>query len=102
MSDTSAQRGAWVTLLTQESYLLGVVLLAYSLHKQNSRYPLIILYTPSLPSSTALALSREAALTNAFLIPTKMLQPKEQRETLIAERSKDTWTKLHVGIEEYG
>jgi alpha-N-acetylglucosamine transferase len=40
-------------------------------------------------------LAREAALSNAILKRTEMLQPKGET-TLIAERFKDTWTKLRV------
>lgn len=94
MGSLSSNR-AWVTLLTRESYLPGAVLLAHSLHKQNSKYPLIILYTPTLPKSMLPALARECKLTNASLRPTSMLQPRGET-TLIAERFKDTWTKLRV------
>ncbi|KAH6684216.1 hypothetical protein B0J14DRAFT_664025 [Halenospora varia] len=90
---TPAKR-AWVTLLTRQSYLLGAVMLAHSLHKQSSRYPLIILYTLTLPSDLISLLEREASLSNSILLPTKILHPKGEREELIAERFKDTWTKL--------
>jgi inositol 3-alpha-galactosyltransferase len=86
---------AWVTLLTRASYLPGAVLLAHSLHKNNSIYPLIILYTSSFPSHLLGTLAREAKLTNATLLCTEMLQPKDQGP-LIAERFRDTWTKLRV------
>lgn len=95
MGSTSPAKRAWATLLTRESYLPGVVLLAHSLQKHNSLYPLVILYTPSLPASLLPALKREASLTNAVLQPIEMLLPKEQG-TLIAERFRDTWTKLRV------
>jgi inositol 3-alpha-galactosyltransferase len=95
MCSNVPSRRAWATLLTRESYLAGAVLLSHSLHKNNSAYPLIILYTPSLPASVLPALEREAELTNAMLKPIEMLVPTEQG-TLIAERFRDTWTKLRV------
>lgn len=86
---------AWITLLTRINYLPGAVLLAHSLRKQISKYPLIILYTPSLPKECLPALRHEASLTNAILRPTQPLMPREQRN-LIAARFEDTWTKLRV------
>ncbi|KAI9049703.1 hypothetical protein LZ554_005857 [Drepanopeziza brunnea f. sp. 'monogermtubi'] len=91
----SDPRVAWVTLLTRKSYIPGTVLLAHSLQKQKSQYPLIILYTPSLPSECLPALHREALLTNATLRLIQPLVPKEQRN-LIAARFGDTWTKLRI------
>ncbi|KAJ5037933.1 uncharacterized protein L3040_006809 [Drepanopeziza brunnea f. sp. 'multigermtubi'] len=76
-------------------FYLGTVLLAHSLQKQKSQYPLIVLYTPSLPSECLPALYREASLTNATLHPIQPLVPKEQRN-LIAARFGDTWTKLRI------
>ena len=86
---------AWVTLLTRTNYIAGAVLLAHSLHKHKSKYPLIIVYTPSLPTECLPALCHEASLSNAVLRPTEPLIPKEQRN-LIAARFEDTWTKLRI------
>ena len=90
-----APKRAWVTLLTRTSYLPGAVLLAHSLHEHRSAYPLIILYTPSLPSSCLSALRREASLTNTILLAADVLLPKT-KVSLIAARFEDTWTKLRV------
>jgi len=88
---------AWVTLLTRESYLAGAILLAYSLHKNLSAYPLLILYTPSFPSFILPTLFLECSLTNTILLPTTSLQPEATAGgKLIAERFRDTWTKLRV------
>ncbi|PBP21998.1 glycosyl transferase family protein [Diplocarpon rosae] len=76
---TTTPTRAWVTLLTCKSYIPGAVLLAHSLQKQHSVYPLIILYTPSLPHPA----SHRAA------------DPPQQRH-LIAARFEDTWTKLRI------
>ncbi|CAL3973443.1 hypothetical protein PZA11_005682 [Diplocarpon coronariae] len=86
---------AWVTLLTRPSYVPGAILLAHSLQKHHSLYPLIILYTPSLPAALLPALGREASLSNSILRLTAPLVPKEQRD-LVATRFEDTWTKLRI------
>lgn len=91
-----ASTRAWVTLLTRSSYLAGAILLAHSLEKHNSAYPLIILYTPTLPSSCLAGLRHECALSNALLVPTTILTPREQITNHIAARFEDTWTKLRV------
>merc|ERR1712093_477047 len=83
------------------NYIAGAVLLAHSLQKHKSKYPLIILYTPSLPKECLPALRHEVSLSNAILRPTEALIPKEQRN-LIAARFEDTWTKLRTfGLFEY-
>jgi inositol 3-alpha-galactosyltransferase len=89
---------AWVTLLTRASYLPGAILLAYSLDKHASRYPLLILTTPSFPSSILPALERECSLTNTSILPIQSLSPPPENKpsSLIASRFEDTWTKLRV------
>lgn len=93
--DTAPPKRAWVTLLTRTSYLAGAVLLAHSLQKHKSKYPLLILYTDTLPQSCLTTLPKEASLTNSYLQPVEALMPKKQRN-LIAARFADTWTKLRV------
>ncbi|CZR69645.1 related to galactinol synthase [Phialocephala subalpina] len=89
---------AWVTLLTRTSYLPGVVLLAYSLHRHASKYPLLILTTPSFPSSLLPTLEHECSLVNAAILPITPLSPPPSNtpSSLIASRFEDTWTKLRV------
>lgn len=101
MTPTASPKRAWVTLLTRTSYLAGAVLLAHSLRKHQSVYPLIVLYTPTLPTPCLQALQQEAALTNIILRPVDLLLPKE-KVSLIASRFEDTWTKLRVfSLYEY-
>lgn len=92
------QKRTWVTLLTRASYLPGVVLLAHSLHAHRSKYPLLILVTPSLPSSLLSTLAVEAKLANASLLLIQPLSPPPNNKpgTLIASRFEDTWTKLRA------
>ena len=88
---------AYTTLITRSSYLAGVVLLAYSLRKQQCKYPLVVLYTPSLDLEAVRALKLEAQASDIILCPCDyLLPPKGTQVTLIAERFADTWTKLRV------
>lgn len=93
-----AFKTAWVTLLTRSSYLPGVVILAHSLVKHKSRYPLIVLITPSFPSSMVSSLLQECELTNSHVLPIESLSPPKSNTpaSLIASRFEDTWTKLRV------
>ena len=89
---------AWVTLLTRSSYLPGVMTLAHTLLKHNTRYPLIVLVTPSLLKSSIRALELE--LDNNYFLKihhiVPLLPPANQKTTLIAARFEDTWTKLRA------
>jgi inositol 3-alpha-galactosyltransferase len=92
---------AWITLITSTSYIPGVLLLAFSLKKHNSQYPLLILYTSSINIATCTALLAESQLSNFHLLKVDSLAPPNASKNLIAERFRDTWTKLRV-FEMYG
>lgn len=93
---TTPQR-AWVTLLTRSSYLPGVILLAHSLRRVKSAYPLIVLVTESLSPDSMTAL-KEIELEVRRVEP---LRPKTT-VSVVAERFADTWDKLRVfGLEGY-
>lgn len=86
------EKRAYVTLITRSSYLTGVVILAYTLHKSKTPYPLIVLYTDSLPKSSVTVLEREAKRLNLIPQRTEALLPRDNENTnLIAERFADTW-----------
>ncbi|KAL8984150.1 MAG: hypothetical protein Q9177_004775, partial [Variospora cf. flavescens] len=88
---------AWVTLLTRSSYLPGVITLAYSLSTHKTLYPLIVLVTPSLPSSSLHALELESHHNPLLLIhPIEPLLPPAQSTSSVASRFEDTWTKLRA------
>ncbi|QIW98437.1 hypothetical protein AMS68_003955 [Peltaster fructicola] len=88
---------AYTTLITRANYLAGVIVLAYTLKKHGSQYPLIVLYPPSLKAEAVRALELEAPKVNLILHQCEMLLPPENVKTwLIAERFTDTWTKLRV------
>nr|POE56195.1 galactinol synthase 2 [Quercus suber] len=97
MAEESAHKYAYTTLITRASYLAGVIVLAHSLRRHGSRYPLVVLYTPSLASTAVRILELESARSNLILRPCAPLLPRtEAQGTLIAERFGDTWTKLRV------
>ena len=101
----SLPKAAWVTLVTRASYLPGAVLLAYSIQKHTSKYPLIILTTPSFPEQLVGPLQQECNLTNALHFSILPLSPPPHNlpSKLIASRFEDTWTKLRVfELYKYG
>ena len=95
-SNKSSPKRAWVTLLTRSSYLPGVITLAHSLSKHSTKYPLLVLVTPSLPESSLRALELESKYKSLLVIHhiKPLLLPSSQKTTLIAARFEDTWTKL--------
>lgn len=97
-SNAFLPKRVWVTLLTQSSYLPGVLTLAFTLSSHGSLYPLVVLVTPSLPESSLRALELESKHNSQLLIhPTRpLLLPNQQKTTLIASRFEDTWTKLRA------
>ncbi|KAL6713135.1 hypothetical protein ACLMJK_009256 [Lecanora helva] len=99
MSESNGEiKRAWVTLLTRPSYLPGVITLAQSLKTHGTRFPLIVLVTPSLPAPSLRALEIES--THNLLLTVHpiepLLLPNNQKTTLIASRFEDTWTKLRA------
>ncbi|KAK6442439.1 hypothetical protein LTR95_001311 [Oleoguttula sp. CCFEE 5521] len=88
---------AYTTLITRASYLAGVIILASTLRKHGSKYPLLVLYPPSLAAPAIRALQLEAPKLNLILRECELLLPPSNVKTwLIAERFTDTWTKLRV------
>jgi inositol 3-alpha-galactosyltransferase len=97
MADNAARHNAYATLITRDSYLPGVIILAYTLKRNSSIYPLVVLYTPNLPKDAKRLLELEAPKCNMILRECQHLLPPEGvKMTLIAERFADTWTKLRV------
>jgi alpha-N-acetylglucosamine transferase len=97
-NDTNKPRhNAYATLITRDSYLPGVIILAYTLQRNGSAYPLVVLYTPNLPKEARRVLELEAPKCNMVLRECDhLLPPAGIKMTLIAERFADTWTKLRV------
>ncbi|KAI0257592.1 glycosyltransferase family 8 protein [Lactifluus subvellereus] len=88
-----SRKAAYVTLLTRDSYLPGALTLHYSLKSVRSRYPLVVLFTPSLPQRTREALIRR----NVQLREIQPLQPEDGYVLAKQdERFADTWSKLRA------
>lgn len=87
---------AYATLVTRASYLAGVIILADTLRRQGSRYPLVVLYTAALPADAVRALELEARRQDLVLRRCEALRPPAPTPTPVAERFADTWTKLRV------
>lgn len=89
-------KAAYVTLLTKPSYLAGALVLHKSLVDVHSKYPLVIMVTPTLPSEVKdLLRKRGIAMTEL-----DSLHPTEGSHILSEEdaRFADTWTKLRCVI----
>ena len=86
-----SSKAAYVTLLTKDSYLPGALTLEQSLKSVQSRYPLVVLVTPTLPTRTRDVLSRRGIQFREI----QPLQP-DNGPTISAhdERFADTWSKL--------
>jgi hypothetical protein len=87
---------AYVTLLTKTSYLPGVLVLHHGLRVVESKHPLVVMVTPSLPRSARDVL-RKQGIT---LREVEMLQPREGVHVLAEHdvRFGDTWTKLRYAL----
>ncbi|KDR85114.1 hypothetical protein GALMADRAFT_233742 [Galerina marginata CBS 339.88] len=83
---------AYVTLLTKTSYLAGVLVLDHCLRMVNSKYPLVVMVTPSLPEEVKTVINKRCIPTREV----KGLRPPDGTHTLAAHdaRFADTWTKL--------
>lgn len=87
----------YATLVTRPSYLAGAVILAFSLRKHGSQYPLLVIYTQSLTELCVSVLKSECSNLNIVLREVNSLQPPNaDSNVLIAQRFQDTWTKLRV------
>ncbi|KAI0082182.1 nucleotide-diphospho-sugar transferase [Panus rudis PR-1116 ss-1] len=92
----------WATLLTKSQYLPGALVLDWSLKNVKSKYPLVVMVTPSLPDEA------KAILRNRKIIihEVDMLHPENNpNATKLGENFAhfgDTWSKLRVfGLVEY-
>jgi hypothetical protein len=53
---------AWVTLLTQPDYLVGVKALHRSLQQSHSQWPLVVMTTPAISASDCQILQDEGCV----------------------------------------
>ncbi|KAL4969089.1 glycosyltransferase family 8 protein [Aspergillus stella-maris] len=89
---------AWTTLITNKSYLPGLLTLSHSLKAVKSVYPLLVLYTDSFPPEGR-------AMLNLRCIPTKRvpyLLPSISKDFSKDVRFHDCWSKLvPFGLTEF-
>lgn len=85
-------RRTYATLLTQASYLPGVLVLEHGLRAVQSAYPLVVMITPALPENILQVLHNRGLRTYKV----DHLAPEEGRFELAVHDSRfaDTWTKL--------
>ena len=97
---TKTGKRCYVTLITSSQYVPGALILAYSLIKHKSAYPLLIQYTSSVGEECIETCEFEASRTSGRIIAQQvdyLLPPKDQENTgSVAERFKDTFTKLRA------
>ncbi|KAL1961560.1 hypothetical protein VTN77DRAFT_1597 [Rasamsonia byssochlamydoides] len=90
MLDAGGGKRVWASLITNLDYLPGLLTLAHSLRRVGSQYPLVALYTDTVPATALAAL-------DARKIPRRrvpFLQPAGGRHYTADARFNDTWTKL--------
>ncbi|KAF7320434.1 Galactinol synthase 1 [Mycena kentingensis (nom. inval.)] len=95
-----AQRAAYVTLLTKVEYLAGTLVLHEGLREAASKFPLVVMATPTLPKSARRVLTRRGIRVREI----EPLNPEDGVHTLAGadSRFQDTWTKLRAfELEEY-
>ncbi|KAL0072090.1 hypothetical protein AAF712_001013 [Marasmius tenuissimus] len=87
-------RAAYVTLLTKQSYLAGVLVLHHSIKAVASKYPLVVMVTPAVTEGVRDILRRQGLQ----LYDIESLMPEQGRHSLSESdaRFHDTWTKLRV------
>lgn len=82
---------AWVTLLTQPNYLIGVRALARSLALSNSRYPLVVMVTANIDADARALLEQDGCVVTEVA----PLRPRPQlQESYANARFAEVWTKL--------
>ncbi|KAF4947501.1 hypothetical protein FGADI_10346 [Fusarium gaditjirri] len=81
---------AWATLVTNDGYLKGVLTLNYRLRCVKSRYPLLVLYTSTLSTTSVESLNRRGIAT----LQVPRLAPTTAKEYTDDPRFNECWTKL--------
>ncbi|KAL4922152.1 nucleotide-diphospho-sugar transferase [Aspergillus aurantiobrunneus] len=86
-------RKVWASLITNLSYLPGLLTLHHSLQQSQSAYPFVALYTPTFPPAGLAALAARGI--NTYAVPS--IRPSTvSREYEHDPRFAETWNKLVV------
>jgi hypothetical protein len=107
-----AEKKAWVTLVTENSYLKGFQCLARSLKRVQTAYPLIVLHpdtsinisTGQPKEKTSLTAEDLETIKNegCELKPIERIHPTNEPKEYVWDHFQDVWTKLRVwDIEGY-
>jgi lipopolysaccharide biosynthesis glycosyltransferase len=84
----------YLTLMTNDAYIKGIVSLAYSLLAVDSKYNLLILHS-HIPSVESQAILNK--ITNTHLRRVEKIQPKNNIDLKYAlPQFRDVWTKLNI------
>ncbi|KXN89910.1 Galactinol synthase 1 [Leucoagaricus sp. SymC.cos] len=84
---------AYTTLLTKASYLPGILVLDHGLRSTGSRYPLVVMVTPTLSQDAREILKKSGIVIREI----NSLQPTSASgKQLFEDRFADTWTKLRA------
>ncbi len=84
---------AWVTLLTQPDYLVGVKALHRSLKQSGTRFPLIVMTTEAIPLADREALQAEGCVVH----PVDPIYPNsELKQHYASAQFGEVWTKLRA------
>lgn len=90
---------AWATLLTQPSYLIGVVALQRSLRQQQSQWPLVVMVTDAIDQAQRQELEAEGCR----IVEITPLYPRHDLSQHYASAQfGEVWSKLRVwGLTDY-
>lgn len=87
-------RGAYLTFITTEGYLPGLLVLHKTLQDVGSKYPLVVMATRSLPQDVHDVLTRKGIAISVV----DRLTPKNSNIAEHDSRFAETWTKLRYVI----
>lgn len=86
-------KAAWAVALTStDKYVNGIIVLASAFKQLQSKYPLVVLYTPQ---AVAQQVIDKLADLGCDMIPIEPILPKVNMK-FITERYSQTWTKLRA------
>jgi lipopolysaccharide biosynthesis glycosyltransferase len=90
---------AWITMMTTDNYVDGVIVLAYSLLRAGSKYRLLVMLTPTVTDG---ARTRLARLDNCQLVDVNAITPPPGKTNYAFPYFGESWTKLTIWkFEQY-
>lgn len=95
-STSTSDKKAWATLITNNAYLPGLLVLNYSLKRAGSTYPFVALYADAFPAASDVALHSALRVRGIQTRRVTELRPSIDRAYGADVRFTDTWSKLAV------